>query len=215
MELHKKHLISIVCFFLISTNVFAASFDCKKASSKIEITICENKTISELDDRLAVFYKKVMGRLSPNLKTILKKSQREWLKKRNKESKYTLLSFYKQRVNALKIPDIKYSAKHFKEHSNIVYRIFSDLPSAVIPKSMDSYIKDLIIDRFFKSEPESFGDRFAGSKISNYKSNIMFELNPDDNNTFYLFVATHHNGVPSKLFKISEFWVNSDGVPVQ
>ena len=54
----------------------AASFDCSKASNKVERTICSVASISALDEKLAVAYKKAGSSY--------KQSQRDWLKKRNK-----------------------------------------------------------------------------------------------------------------------------------
>jgi uncharacterized protein len=58
--------------------MYAASFDCKKASTFIENTICNDTELSKLDDELAKAYKKVWNSMSD--KTELKKEQFDWLK---------------------------------------------------------------------------------------------------------------------------------------
>jgi uncharacterized protein len=69
--------ISLCTILLVySGELKAASFDCSKASNKVERTICSVASISALDERLAVAYKKAG--------TSYKQSQRDWIKKRNK-----------------------------------------------------------------------------------------------------------------------------------
>lgn len=63
---------------LLITSLYSASFDCKKASTFIENTICNDAELSKLDEELAAAYKKVFKSLSD--KTDLKKEQLDWLK---------------------------------------------------------------------------------------------------------------------------------------
>ena len=63
---------------LLITSMYAASFNCKKASTFIEHTICNDTELSKLDEELASSYKKVWNSLSD--KTDLKKDQFDWLK---------------------------------------------------------------------------------------------------------------------------------------
>ena len=67
-------LCAILLFY--AGELSAASFDCSKASNKVERTICSVASISALDEKLAVAYKKAG--------CSYKQSQRDWLKKRNK-----------------------------------------------------------------------------------------------------------------------------------
>ncbi len=63
-----------------SSVVLGVSFDCEKASNKIEKSICENSELSRLDDELDI-YKKLRN---TNVNKIpLKKKQRLWLKVRS------------------------------------------------------------------------------------------------------------------------------------
>ena len=83
-----------ICVF--NTNELeAASFDCSKASNKVERTICSVDSISSLDDKLGVAYK--------NAGSSYKQSQRDWLKKRNKcgADVNCLINEYKARVDFL------------------------------------------------------------------------------------------------------------------
>lgn len=69
--------VSALCTF--SSSTFAASFNCAKASTYVEKTVCEVPALSELDERLANAYKKALA-ISPNK---AKTEQIAWLKLRN------------------------------------------------------------------------------------------------------------------------------------
>jgi uncharacterized protein len=54
----------VLGLLLVSPSVFAASFDCDKASTFIEKAICNNEEISKLDDELAVNFKNAKNSVS-------------------------------------------------------------------------------------------------------------------------------------------------------
>jgi len=53
-----KTLLFLSFFFL---PLFSASFNCQKASTKIEKTICQDKELSRLDEALAKEYKQALS----------------------------------------------------------------------------------------------------------------------------------------------------------
>ncbi len=72
-------------FFLFLTicsagSVHAASFDCTKASSKMEKAICESAELSRMDEVLALSYKSAKERLSTQASGTLTKGQISWLR---------------------------------------------------------------------------------------------------------------------------------------
>ena len=75
----KKNILYIV---LLAFNCAeqAASFDCKKAQSKMEKAICDNPKISKLDEELAENYQTAKGKLSADAQKIFVAGQRSWLK---------------------------------------------------------------------------------------------------------------------------------------
>lgn len=73
----KKYLFSILMFLV--ANSYAASFDCNKARTYVEKTICEVPSISKLDDELSGKYKKALNQLGEKVKL----EQRVWLKDLN------------------------------------------------------------------------------------------------------------------------------------
>ena len=59
--------------------VVAPSFDCAKAQTKVEQTICANPDLSVLDATLAKKYQEALQVLSPEGQQILRNGQRSWL----------------------------------------------------------------------------------------------------------------------------------------
>jgi uncharacterized protein len=65
---------------LFSTQATATSFDCKKAASWVEKTVCSNPELSKLDEELAKAYHNAIASLSPEGQKETKQYQRQWLK---------------------------------------------------------------------------------------------------------------------------------------
>jgi len=75
----------------------AASFDCEKATTKVEKMICADPELSKLDEDLSVVYSKALKESSDP--TILKLQQRGWLKERNQCNDLSCLGgSYKSRL---------------------------------------------------------------------------------------------------------------------
>lgn len=70
----------ILTGFFFSSSTHAASFDCSKARSNMEKAICNNETLSRLDEKLALAYKDSRAKLSPAANQTLIASQRSWLR---------------------------------------------------------------------------------------------------------------------------------------
>lgn len=75
----RKVLVAGVFVFL-AAGAEAASFDCKKAKTEVEKTICTSAELSRLDDRMAASYADAISKLSPEGKKILRIGQQRWLK---------------------------------------------------------------------------------------------------------------------------------------
>jgi uncharacterized protein len=63
---------------IIPFGAVAASFDCSKAKSKIEIMICADANLSKLDEELNSTYKRVLA--SSSVRADIVNWQRDWLK---------------------------------------------------------------------------------------------------------------------------------------
>lgn len=74
-------LILLWALWLLPTKVGAASFDCHKAATHMEQTICANKELSDLDTELASLYRRRLAELKSISKAEeLRAAQRNWLK---------------------------------------------------------------------------------------------------------------------------------------
>ncbi|ASP38330.1 hypothetical protein CHH28_06390 [Bacterioplanes sanyensis] len=69
---------------LLAAAVQAASFDCERASTKVEHAICDNKPLGELDEQLSQVFSTIKSDANSNAFSSLLNSQRSWLKQRNK-----------------------------------------------------------------------------------------------------------------------------------
>ena len=72
--------LSLLSIMAIGTQATAASFDCHKAKTSIEKTICEDRYLSELDGKMGKLYHKAKA-----YQHDLPKYQKEWIRNRNKE----------------------------------------------------------------------------------------------------------------------------------
>ncbi len=93
-------VVSLLFFSIFPFLAEATSFDCSKATTKIEKMICSEEDLSVQDSRLADLYKEVMGIVKD--KEVLKKDQRGWLRERNAcEAKACVEESYKKRIRQL------------------------------------------------------------------------------------------------------------------
>lgn len=92
-----------ILFFIIFNQVQAASFDCAKAKTPVEKTICGNIELSNLDEELAGKYKVAIQ--EHPLPNYIRSRQREWLKNNAYCDKskilVCLIDSYKQRIKQL------------------------------------------------------------------------------------------------------------------
>ena len=75
-----KYPVLGLILFAFSCATHAASFDCKKAQSKMEKAICDNPKLSKLDEELAENYQVAKGKLSADAQKVFVNGQRSWVK---------------------------------------------------------------------------------------------------------------------------------------
>jgi uncharacterized protein len=96
-------IVSLVILLLGLTSSFyasSASFDCAKATTKVEKIICGDIELSSRDRTLAIFYKRAMN--VSNDKEQLKQEQRAWLKELSQcKEKECVKKHYYSRINDL------------------------------------------------------------------------------------------------------------------
>ena len=68
---------------LIPFHVYAASFNCNKASNVTEKEICNNPNLSKLDEEIAEQYGKILSLADEDIRKIIHLNQSKWLKLRN------------------------------------------------------------------------------------------------------------------------------------
>jgi uncharacterized protein len=84
-------MMKIIIFLSFLTIPFLASgltskgpsFDCKKASIKVEKLICEHDDLKKLDIEIAAMFKKVLGLVSSDRAQAIRNAQKSFLEKRN------------------------------------------------------------------------------------------------------------------------------------
>ena len=77
-------LLSMGLMGAMSKGAHSASFNCNKASTSLEKTICGNPALNSLDSELGRLYKAVRGQLAGDGKKLFKSEHRKWLKSRAK-----------------------------------------------------------------------------------------------------------------------------------
>lgn len=84
MKVYFYLAICLIAVLLSQGNVLAAeakpSFDCAKASTSVEKTICSSPNLSEKDKELSISYATDLGMLSDQGKELLRNGQRQWVK---------------------------------------------------------------------------------------------------------------------------------------
>jgi len=77
-------IILLSTMLFVAANAYSASFDCKKASTRIENLICEDLPLSQLDNQMSNAYVNLKEELKPEAVEALIKEQRNWLRSREK-----------------------------------------------------------------------------------------------------------------------------------
>ena len=93
-------LLGVFTSFSFLNITHAASFDCKKAATTVEKTICSEPELSRLDNELAFVYRNALKKVA-DPKT-LKAQQFKWLSVRNKcRTGSCLISVYQTQIDLL------------------------------------------------------------------------------------------------------------------
>ena len=105
--------------------LFAASFDCSKAKSATEKTVCADPALSALDEKMADAFKKAAA-LDKRFAAYLRKSQRDWLRDRDEMCRGNpdcLKRDYERRVAYLGNPYLKYEGVYKKSPDRNAMRL--------------------------------------------------------------------------------------------
>ena len=101
----------VLSLTIISPPIVAASFNCSKARTVIEKTICRNTQLNKVDEQLGAIYKQLRNSLPKWEFDQIRKEQRKWLKQRNSNCSdgnvYCLKS-----MNELRIIELRAEVEH-------------------------------------------------------------------------------------------------------
>ncbi len=76
-------LACLLAFALAPLSAEAQSFNCSRASTADEVLICQDATLSRLDERMAGMYSRLRNRLVGHGREGLMDGQAEWLRSRH------------------------------------------------------------------------------------------------------------------------------------
>ena len=100
----RKLILPAVLFGLMTaSHAGAASFDCAKAKTADEKTICRNRSLSDADVKMATMFSMNTHLVAMGSRGTMQDRQREWLAERNtcKGNFKCLTSAYTKRLNEL------------------------------------------------------------------------------------------------------------------
>jgi len=108
----KKTIFAVAVLILLNAvghaRAVEPSFDCAKASNRVEREICRSDKLARQDLKLSRLYNNVMDKLTDDVKAETKAEQRAWLKSRNKEcnlygnkAEQCLMELYRERNTEL------------------------------------------------------------------------------------------------------------------
>ena len=88
---------------MASTQAYAQSFNCAKASTPDEQVICQNSYLAGLDEQMASLYSELRAYMSAPRKDALRNTQRTWLNSRKRcgYSEDCITGHYTDRIAAL------------------------------------------------------------------------------------------------------------------
>lgn len=119
-----KRIVFTVVFVLTSHSLFAASFNCSKATPGMEQEICADTQLSKADENLAKYYLKLKNSLDKKRSKGLLREQRVWLK---------------QRSNLCKSGDVSCLKKLYSDRINVLRSKYENLVPFTLGDSYDFY----------------------------------------------------------------------------
>ena len=193
--------------WLVFTNAYAASFDCKKAKTETEKAVCDSVTLSKLDEELAKTYRETFSKTrKSNDKRELQKEQREWPDMRDARC-YTdeacLANEYADRIEAL---------KKLVADQTLVQQIAADGKREFSIKQVARHQKLIeVVNQFFPANDPRFGGDNIGQSCAALLDDLRADrnvtvINPvaesDDANdpAFAKYQNSNCNGTPNQTF---------------
>jgi len=136
-----KQQCNVLLFIMMFSpaSLYGASFDCAKAHLEVEKMICMSSALSSLDTSLSAVYSDKLNASGAAPKTMLKKSQKEWLTIRNRcSSEACVENAYIQRLSQLEAWRIGYGTPL---DAAFLYNVLQEKP-AVVPNGINILYQD-------------------------------------------------------------------------
>lgn len=146
----------VVGWLLMGGTAQAASFDCAKASTKVEHLICDNPEILKLDEEMAASYKAALQDQSKA--DSLRQAQKQWIKGRNAcEDTACVKRTYESRLLFLRNADTQAKAvaggvNKPKAH----YDLLMSEDDAVCKPVLEEYNKNIQLDLYKPDPPRAY-----------------------------------------------------------
>jgi uncharacterized protein len=206
-------VIIIALFGLLSTQANAASFDCKKAATWVEKTVCSNPELSKLDEQMAKAYHDALASLSREGQKETRQYQKQWLKeeaptcKKDEpaDSVECLKDIYEKRIKQLQHSLIKFSDRIFRN----VYLHYSG-PEKTCP---DGWVTD---DRTYPQieDPRDENEKFWNNYLSKQATD-HFKYTKACQNTNDEYSVTFSNKHLISVEFMRSMYVQGAGFPLQ
>lgn len=194
----------LVLGVIIPTIAFGASFDCTKASSSVEKTICANPSLSTLDDQMSQAYKDARAR--SNDQDQLKQSQLEWIKSVRKcdTNSICIQNSYTARISLLR-GGAEAGAKVVNPDETKLYNYFvtcygqAKIGATYEPKNSKNY------DTLRKTEIAFRMSAIeVGGKIGLSKESVLTQLSASANKVEKPMLLESHKDDPVKVKKATD-----------
>jgi uncharacterized protein len=173
------HLLLFVGLLILPSKNYGASFDCKKASSSAEKTICTDESLSLLDDQVSDRYQSLRSdKTTKSFRQELRVSQKKWIVKRDNcsDDRACLIHIYETRIEQLtnirKIPIVLIDknssvAKNGKKYRNKDSNrpLWYILVGSIVSISMGFFITS--------KTREKYGEGFFGAGFWNIAGSFL------------------------------------------
>ncbi|WNL30496.1 lysozyme inhibitor LprI family protein [Aliarcobacter cryaerophilus] len=173
--------ISLLCFLsgLVFANVvFGASFNCSKASNKIEVMICSDAELSALDDNLSKIYKQVLN--ETDNKEYIKSEQMKWIKTRNNCNTIDCLKkYYEDRIFKLKNNKLDFEDNNTKKVEKKSLNNSKKYAGVTFGENINNYESYIHAHSFYDMRGTGVSYTYAGfvgHVISTKKDNIIDKI---------------------------------------
>ncbi len=139
----------IISLAVLATSAHSTSFDCQKAQSYREITVCSDTELANLDDQLnAVYLEKVGQAKASGSDVTLRQSQRDWIKSANNCADSACLSqVYQDRISQL--DSLTFETPASKSPEPVTASKVQPEPQKPIESSLPSIPDDILSNQAF------------------------------------------------------------------